>query len=156
MKIGIVSDTHRLVRNMDKAIPYLENCDLIIHAGDNYSDARYIYGETGVNVMAVVGNCDFEDAEDELLFDFGGKKFFVCHGHRYDVKYGTKFLQTKAEREGADIVVFGHSHETFSEVINGTLYIDPGSLSLPRGGSKRGFAILEIDGDNIKVKEVEI
>lgn len=133
MKIGIVSDTHRLVRNMDKAIPYLENCDLIIHAGDNYSDARYIYGETGVNVMAVVGNCDFEDAEDELLFDFGGKKFFVCHGHRYDVKYGTKFLQTKAEREGADIVVFGHSHETFSEVINGTLYINPGSLSSKRG-----------------------
>ena len=156
MKIGIVSDTHRMIRSIDKAIPYLKGCDLIVHAGDNYSDARYIYTETGVNVMAVVGNCDFEDAEDELLFDFAGKKFFVCHGHRYDVKYGTNLLQTKAEREGADIVVFGHSHETFSEIINGALYINPGSLSLPRGGSNRGFAILEIDGESIKVKEIEI
>ena len=99
MKIGIVSDTHRMIRNIDKAIPYLKGCDLIVHAGDNYSDARYIYTETGVNVMAVVGNCDFEDAEDELLFDFAGKKFFVCHGHRYDVKYGTNLLQTKAREK---------------------------------------------------------
>lgn len=156
MKIGIVSDTHRMIKCIDKAIPYLKDCDLIIHAGDNYSDARYIYTETSVGVMAVVGNCDYEDAEEELLFDFAGKKFFVCHGHRYDVKYGLNFLKTKAEREGADIVVFGHSHETFTDVIDGVLYINPGSLALPRGGTKRGFVILDIEDSNIKVKEIEI
>lgn len=156
MKIGIVSDTHRMTKYIDKAIPYLKSCDLIVHAGDNYSDARYIYTETSVPVMGVVGNCDYEDAEEEVLFDFANKKFFVCHGHRYDVKYGINSLRTKAEREKADIVVFGHSHETFSEVIDGVLYINPGSLALPRGGTKRGFAILDIDGSNIKVKEIEI
>ena len=105
--------------------------------------------------MAVVGNCDFEDAEDELLFDFAGKKFLYATDT--DTMWNTEqIFYRQKQREGADIVVFGHSHETFSEIINGALYINPGSLSLPRGGSNRGFAILEIDGESIKVKEIEI
>ena len=40
MKIGIISDTHGVVKNMDKAIHYLKECDLIIHAGDNVDDAE--------------------------------------------------------------------------------------------------------------------
>ncbi|TQQ85451.1 metallophosphoesterase [Peptacetobacter hominis] len=156
MKIGVVSDTHRMTRFMDKAVPYLEECDLIIHAGDNYIDARYLYDATGVNVLAVVGNCDWDDAEDELFFEAGGKKFFVCHGDRYDVKYGTNMLQTKAERMGADVAVFGHSHVTHIETVNGILYINPGSMALPRGGSDRGFVILDIKEGKINVKEIKI
>ena len=39
MKIGIISDTHGDMRSIEKAIPYLEKCDLIIHAGDYIDDA---------------------------------------------------------------------------------------------------------------------
>ena len=42
MRIGIVSDTHRFTAAMDKAIPYLKYCDLIVHAGDNIDDSYYL------------------------------------------------------------------------------------------------------------------
>ena len=41
MIIGIISDTHGLLR--ESVISHLENCDLIIHAGDNVIDSKYIY-----------------------------------------------------------------------------------------------------------------
>ena len=40
MKIGILSDTHSIKECIDKTIPYLKECDLIIHAGDNFSDSK--------------------------------------------------------------------------------------------------------------------
>ncbi|HBI93928.1 MAG TPA: metallophosphoesterase, partial [Terrisporobacter glycolicus] len=58
MKIGIISDTHGDMRTIDKAIPYLSKCDLIIHAGDYIEDAEYIYYSTDVKVKSVKGNCD--------------------------------------------------------------------------------------------------
>jgi len=39
MRIGIISDTHRFTKAIDHAIPYLQDCDLIVHAGDNIDDA---------------------------------------------------------------------------------------------------------------------
>ena len=46
MKIGILSDTHMIKECIDKTIPYLKECDLIIHAGDNFSDSKYIHNMT--------------------------------------------------------------------------------------------------------------
>ena len=69
MKIGIVSDTHRMENFINKVIPYLKECDLIIHAGDNFVDSKYIHKITGIDIIAVKGNCDFEHVEDEIIFD---------------------------------------------------------------------------------------
>ena len=90
MKIGIISDTHRNIKSIDKAIPYLKECDLIIHAGDNIDDAEYIYYATDVLVKCVKGNCDLYNIDEpyELTFLVKDKKFFLCHGHQYDVKWG--------------------------------------------------------------------
>ena len=89
MKIGIISDTHRNIKSIDKAIPYLKECDLIIHAGDNIDDAEYIYYATDVLVKCVKGNCDLYNIDEpyELIFLVKDKKFFLCHGHQYDVKW---------------------------------------------------------------------
>ena len=59
MRIGIISDTHRFTKAIDHAIPYLQDCDLIVHAGDNIDDADYIEAVTDIPVVAVKGNCDF-------------------------------------------------------------------------------------------------
>ena len=74
MKIGILSDTHMIKECIDKTIPYLKDCDLIIHAGDNFSDSKYIHNMTKVGIMAVKGNCDFDNVEDELIFDIESLK----------------------------------------------------------------------------------
>lgn len=156
MKIGVLSDTHMMKRYMDKTIPYLKECDLIIHAGDNFADSKYLHSMTGVGIMAVKGNCDFEHVEEELEFEVGNKKIFLCHGDNYGVKYGISNLEVKAENINADIVIFGHTHTPICLEKNNILYINPGSVSLPRGVDYRSFIILDIKDERIGFEEIRL
>lgn len=156
MKIGVISDTHGMNRFIDKVISYLKECDLIIHAGDNFVDSKYIHKMTNVGMMAVRGNCDFENVEEELEFEVENKNIFVCHGDRYGVKYGLEQLQKKAKEVDADIVIFGHTHTPLIKEKDNIIYINPGSVSLPRGVDYRSFVIIDISDDNMSVKEIRI
>lgn len=156
MKIGVLSDTHNAKVYIDKAIPYLEECDLIIHAGDNFSDSKYIHNMTNIDIMAVKGNCDFDNVEEELFFEVEGKNIFLCHGDAYDIKYGMGTIESRAKKIGADIVVFGHTHMPTNIEKDGILYINPGSLALPRGVDYRSFLILNIEKEKINLEEVRI
>lgn len=156
MKIGVLSDTHRMNRFIDKTIPYLQDCELIIHAGDNVIDSKYIHKMTNIGMMAVKGNCDFENIEAELFFEIEGKNIFVCHGDSYGVKYGTHELEAKAKELNADIVVFGHTHTPLIKEKDNILYINPGSVSLPRGVDYRSFIILDITNDDVDIKQIKI
>ena len=154
MKIGIVSDTHGNKQCMDEAISYLMDCDLIIHAGDNFSDSKYIHSTTKIGMMAVKGNCDFDNVEDELIFDIEDKNIFLCHGDKYSVKYGLEQLEEKAKEVEANIVIFGHTHTPLCIEKDNILYINPGSVSIPRNVNYKSMAILYIDNDNISVEEI--
>ncbi|RDY24453.1 metallophosphoesterase [Romboutsia maritimum] len=156
MKIGVLSDTHNAKVYIDKVIPYLEECDLIIHAGDNFSDSKYIHNMTNIDIMAVKGNCDFDNVEEELFFEVEGKNIFLCHGDTYDIKYGMGTIESRAKKIGADIVVFGHTHMPTNIEKDGILYINPGSLALPRGVDYRSFLILNIEKEKINLEEVRI
>lgn len=152
MKVGILSDTHMMKKFMDKAIPYLKKCNLIIHAGDNFSDSKYIHNMTGIDIMAVKGNCDFEDVEEELIFEVEGKTIFLCHGD----KYGTDILEEKAKKCGADVVIFGHTHTPLQIEKDDILYINLGSVSLPRQVKYKSFIIMDIQDENIYLEEIII
>ena len=154
MKIGIISDTHGNKQCMDEAISYLMDCDLIIHAGDNFSDSKYIHSATKIGMMAVKGNCDFDNVEDELIFDIEDKNIFLCHGDKYGVKYGLEQLEEKAKEVEANIVIFGHTHTPLCMEKDNILYINPGSVSIPRNVNYKSMAILYIDNDNISVEEI--
>ncbi len=156
MKIGIISDTHGNKQCMDEAISYLMDCDLIIHAGDNFSDSKYIHSVTKIGMMAVKGNCDFDNVEDELIFEIEDKNIFLCHGDKYGVKYDLEQLEEKAKEVEANIVIFGHTHTPLCIEKDNILYINPGSVSLPRNLSCKSMAILHIDSDNVKVEEIEL
>lgn len=149
MKIIIVSDTHGLKKNMQKLVPMIkENIDLIIHAGDHFRDSVYLSNETGIPVMSVVGNCDFDNVEDEVIFDIQDIKILLVHGHRHRVKYGVEFLAEYAESKGANIAIFGHTHVKTNEVVRGVQLINPGSLSQPRDGLDGSYVIMEIKNGN--------
>lgn len=156
MKIGVLSDTHMMQKCIDKTIPYLKECDLILHAGDNFSDSKYIHSQTNVDIIAVKGNCDFEYVEDEIIFDIEGKNIFLCHGDKYDVKYGIDIIEKKAKSIGADVVVFGHTHTPLNISKDGILYLNPGSTSLPRGVLYKSMCLLNIKYDKIEVKEIKL
>lgn len=157
MKIGIISDTHGDMKSIDKAILHLNTCDLIIHAGDYIADAEYIHYATDVNVKCVKGNCDSYsmDGHYELIFSANNKKFFLCHGHYYDVKIGINSLYRFAKDNDIDFVVFGHTHIPIYKTIDNITFINPGSLAYPRGGSDKAFGILTID-NNISYEEIKI
>lgn len=158
MRIGLVSDTHRFTAAMDKAIPYLKYCDLIVHAGDNIDDSYYLEAVTDVPVVAVKGNCDFysDPGKDEETFMAEDKKVLVCHGHNYGIKYSLDELQKRAEDKEADIVIFGHSHVPYYKEKDGIIFINPGSTSLPRGGSSKGIGILDVENGEITYERLKI
>ncbi|MBQ4630793.1 MAG: metallophosphoesterase [Clostridia bacterium] len=130
MKILVISDTHGYIGNAVEAIEN-EKCDFCIHLGDMAADCEeleLIFPRQ--RFIFVKGNNDFfvrgSQFPDERVFELGGKKFFVCHGHKYHVKSGLFALKKKAAEEGADIVLYGHTHRSFLET-EPVLIMNPGA-----------------------------
>jgi putative phosphoesterase len=53
-------------------------------------------------------------------------------------------LHYRAREVEADIVCFGHSHILGAEMIEGILFINPGSILLPRERSEKTYIILDV------------
>jgi uncharacterized protein len=117
--IGVISDTHGLVRPEAKAA--LRGCDAIVHAGD--------IGKPGVldelaelgPLTAIRGNVDrwATALPDTAVLTFGGKRFYVIHN--------VKDLDLDPRSAGFAGVISGHSHVPKSEMRDGVLYLNPGS-----------------------------
>ncbi len=158
MKIGIISDTHGGLDQAEKAVNSMGQIDLLVHAGDTYTDAEYIKNKFNIEVIAVSGNTDgLSNNPSEKILTLEGKKIFLTHGHRYGVKYGLDKLYYRALELEADIVIYGHSHMPLYIKEGNVIVINPGSPSRPRGGSKPSYALLEINSNQIdvEIKNVE-
>ena len=152
-KVLIVSDSHGLTSELEIIRErHLNEVDLMIHCGDSQlmPDNKAISG-----YFTVAGNCDFGDFPEELISDVGGKKFFITHGHRYSVKSSLMNLTYKAQEVKADIVCFGHSHVLGAEAVDGTLFVNPGSIRLPRGRFEKTYVILELFDNLVKMSVYE-
>ena len=101
-------------------------------------------------ILAVRGNCDTEVDQMVLPFplmadysvlpvaaDGVYRRLFLTHGHHYNI-------QTPPPLSPGDILLHGHTHipawEPFGE---GNLYLNPGSVSIPKNGSARSYMTLE-------------
>ena len=85
MKVLVLSDSH--LHDISKIKK--EDYDLIIHAGDYGVSKKYL---EKLEAKYVKGNCDFDNVEDELIFDIEDKVVFLCHGDKYNVKYCSPHL----------------------------------------------------------------
>ncbi|OIK17047.1 YfcE family phosphodiesterase [Bacillus sp. MUM 116] len=139
--LAIIRDRHR------------EKVDLMIHCGDSQlmPDDQAISG-----FVTVLGNCDFGGYPQEVIEEVNGRKIFVTHGHKYSVKSSLMNLKYKAQEVNADIVCFGHSHVLGAEVVGGMLFINPGSLRLPRERFEKTYVILELLDEKIKMSVFEL
>ena len=172
MKILIVSDSHGMNGPLRKAI-LKEAPDMLIHLGDaEYSTMEIASwaGSPKTPCVFVKGNCDYNSYDsavikNDAVFELKGHKFFCTHGHRQRVNYGLLTLSLTAQEAGCDICMFGHTHvpydsfgdavseynryyeSGFGESFSGPRILNPGSLSLPRGGSSRGYMIMELEDD---------
>jgi uncharacterized protein len=147
MKLGVLSDTHG---HLDPKIPTLfAGVDHILHGGDIGLPWLILELEAIAPVTAVLGNTDegLSYRETEVV-QLGGRKFLVHHivnPHAPDDK-----LSGRLVRERPDVVIFGHTHKPFNQVIGGTLFFNPGYAGKPKFGMERSVAILHCEESEIR------
>ena len=148
--IGVISDTHKLLRPEAKA--QLRNCDLIIHAGDIGSSEVISELEDIAPVRAIRGNIDkdawAEAYPDEDVIEIEGRSIYVLHNLRE--------LALDPCAAGFDVVISGHSHRPSIERKEGVLYLNPGSAGPRRFKLPIALARLTIKGDEIRATIEEI
>ncbi|MBU5256137.1 metallophosphoesterase [Tissierella praeacuta] len=158
MKIAVVSDTHGNNKDIIEKLSEIEKPDILFHLGDYVNDGVKISKALGIKTIIVRGNGDYlhtEYNEDEII-EFKGKKFFLTHGHKYNVQNGITSLYYKGLELGANVVLFGHTHIPIVEKLENMIIMNPGSPSLPRNAVKiKTFGIINI-GNSIDTKIIQI
>ena len=147
MRIGVISDTHGLIR--DEAVAALQGSELILHAGDVGSNDVIAALAEIAPVKAVRGNvdrCEWADVLPEMqMISAAGQSFHLLHN--------IAELDIDPTRERCDAVIFGHSHKPLIECRSGVLFLNPGSAGPRRFRLPDCLARIDV-GDNGMVPEI--
>ena len=126
MKILVISDTHGSVGPILTAIDR-EKPDVLIHLGDGINDLRDI--NFSGQIYAVRGNNDLNGKLKSMAkVSYGKLIIMYLHGHEFDVNQGYSKLVAFANQQGADIVLFGHTHKADYFERDGVKFVNPGSM----------------------------
>jgi hypothetical protein len=161
-RLGVIADTHGHEDAWEKALDlWGASLDAILHAGDVLSSDI----DTGLAgmirsapfpVIISRGNCDYP--EDEKLLHrpllspyafvwWNGKSILMAHGNAF------QSTRTLALQSGMDLVIYGHTHVASVVREERTLFLNPGSASLPRGRDPASAAL--IDDDEIVIATLD-
>ncbi len=152
-RLGLISDTHGLLR--PEVHEALAGVELILHAGDVGGDE--ILDELSIiaPVHAVSGNTDSPGnprLRAAIEMDVDGLRIHVSHGHELGAPKPEKLLA----RYAADVIVYGHTHESLVVKADGRLVVNPGAAGPARFDIKPSVAILEISGGAANARIVPI
>ncbi len=95
-------------------------------------------------IYCVRGNCEAEVDQmvlefpvlaDYALIPIGEKMIYATHGHIFN-------KDNLPPMKSGDILLHGHTHVTACEDVNGIIYMNPGSVSIPKEKTKRGYIII--------------
>ena len=162
MKILIVSDIHGNYNNMKKVLQNDSSFDYLFLLGDllsgpditGYDPEKLadLLNKYKDKIIAVKGNCDYDNSSLEFNTDmyyitlFIDDIFFlITHGHyynRYNLPPGD-----------FDVLLNGHTHVPILERENNRIFLNPGSITIPRRGDKKTYIIYE--DDVFYLKDVE-
>ncbi len=164
MKTLIASDIHGVIYYAKKLreIYEKEKPDISIILGDlyfnynNYEDNSNEIKEileNFRNLYVFKGNCDSEIDElvssfplyDYLVLNINNKKLFCSHGNKYN--------PNKLPCDKFDIMAYGHTHVGKIFKSGDLIFVNPGSLSYPRGGTTNSYII--INEDEIFLKDID-
>lgn len=164
MKIMVASDIHGSKYYCNKMLVAFkkEMADKLLILGDilyhgprndltqEYSPKEVIEMLNSIKnkICCVKGNCDAE--VDQAVLDFpilseycilqvGKRMIFATHGHKFNIK-------NLPPMQSGDVLLHGHTHIPKCERFgNSNIYLNPGSISMPRGGSDNGYITFEDD-----------
>jgi len=111
--------------------------------GYNPKECIKLLNEYKDKIIAIKGNCDAY--VDQMVLDFyihdeyeltlNGKRIIMTHGHIINPDHYLNISD--------GVVLYGHTHIHKMDRINGAIYLNPGSVSLPKGGQEKSYAILD-------------
>lgn len=163
MKWMIASDIHGSAYYCEKMIETYraEQADRLLLLGDllyhgprndlprDYAPKKVIamLNEMKNDLICVRGNCEAE--VDQMVLDFpvlsdscllfsGGRLIFATHGHHYNTS-------ALPPHKAGDVLLHGHTHVPACEEVDGMLYLNPGSVSIPKENSPHSYMTLEDD-----------
>lgn len=158
MKLVVLSDSHGASHRIERVLSLNKDCDAVLFLGDGLAD---LYG-VSAGLVSVRGNCDMSylwgeglKTPSEQIMTFDGFRFLMVHGHTLSVKSGIERAMKYAFEAGADVLLYGHTHERCERyfpvgselcgtVIDRPMYaFNPGSIGSPRDGAP-SFGVIEI------------
>jgi uncharacterized protein len=154
MRIGLISDTHGLLR--PEALAFLEGCDHIVHGGDIGGPDILEALAAIAPLTAVRGNNDgaawAERVPEMAQVELGGLRLVALH----DLAQLKQLLAGDPAAAGVRVVVSGHSHKPLAEQRGPVLYINPGSAGPRRFSLPIAAAELLVEGDAIRHRIVDL
>lgn len=143
-QILIISDSHHHNEILNQIFFQHSSIDTCIFCGDIQDEIEHL---SITHFHPVAGNNDFGMLPKELLLTLEGYQILVVHGHYQQIEFGTNELEKYAQEKKVQIVCFGHTHDPRFFQSNGIYYLNPGSVSFPRGGHVfvPCYAILTLD-----------
>jgi hypothetical protein len=144
MRIGVISDTHGLLR--PQALHALAGCAHILHAGDVGNDEILDTLRTLAPLTAIRGNVDHVGVCGKLpateTIELDGKLLYMLHAREN--------LDLHPHAAGIAAVIFGHSHQPEVSWNDGVLYFNPGSAGPRRFHLPVTLGFLECGLDTLK------
>ena len=153
MKYLIVSDIHGSSDSSNIIVSKFNElkCDYILYHGPRndlpecYNPKKVISDLNPISdkIIAVKGNCDAEvdqmvldfKINDDYTLSYNNKNIYLTHGHHINYSNPTN--------KDVDVVLYGHSHIIKKDEVNNAIYINLGSITLPKENTARCYAILE-------------
>jgi len=160
MIIGIISDSHEHLQNLEKALNKLKekNIDVLIHCGDFC--APFIISEHlakfGKSVHCVYGNIDDRETTKKLADEaenvtlYGDIAEIELDNNKIAVVHNPEKARTLAESDKFDVVFYGHTHKKDIKKIGNTLLVNPGEIMGKYG--RPSFAIWDTKTDTIEIE----
>lgn len=96
-------------------------------------------------ILCVRGNCEaevdqmvleFSVLSDSMILYLDNRMVFATHGHVFNKENLPKLKK-------GDILLHGHTHVQALEECNGYLYLNPGSVSIPKNGNEHSYMVYE-------------
>jgi putative phosphoesterase len=152
VEIGIISDTHGLVR--PEVYEAFKGVDLILHAGDIGSYDVILELEPIAPVKAVAGNVD-----TDLLNRFEEKTSFQLANRAIHLQHIPPDIPERdklADCLVSEVFIFGHSHQPMNNQVGTALYFNPGSAGPRRFKLPITVGRISFNADNVRAKIISL
>lgn len=158
LEVGVVSDTHGLVRK--EALTALAGAEVILHAGDIGDNEVLRALQLLAPVFAVRGNVDGGWARllpERRLLELGGALVLLLHDRALVGPDPFEDGRKRKARDGGDrVIVFGHSHQPLAESKAGVLWFNPGSCGPRRFSLPVSVGRLTIEDGRVRHRLVTL